>query len=283
MPTIPPEQAGPAEPAEHAQSFQTHRHRQVAESFGVDAARYDRARPGYPAALVDRVVSASPGRDVLDVGCGTGIAARLFQAAGCGVLGVDPDERMASVARQAGLTVEVAPFESWDSAGREFDAVIAAQAWHWVDPVAGATKAAHVLRPGGLLAVFWNAALLPPDLSAAFAEVYRAVQPDLPFNPQARPASQSYQIMCDTTADGMRAVAAFSEPEQWRFDWDRPYARDEWLDQVPTMGGHTLLSPDNLEKLLAGMGAAIDARGGGFTMNYATMAVTAVTVTRTGR
>ena len=94
MPTIPPEQARP---------FETHRQRQVAESFGSDAGRYDRARPSYPGALVDRIVAASPGRDVLDVGCGTGIAARLFQAAGCRVLGVDPDERMASVARQAGL------------------------------------------------------------------------------------------------------------------------------------------------------------------------------------
>jgi len=272
MPTVPPEQPRP---------FETHRQRQVAESFGVDAERYDRARPSYPAALVDRIVAASPGRDVLDVGCGTGIAARQFQAAGCRVLGVDPDDRMASVARQAGLEVEVAKFEDWDSAGREFDAVIAAQAWHWVDSVAGAAKAAQVLRPGGRLAVFWNAALLPPDLSAAIGEVYRTVQPGLPFNPQARPATGSYQIMCDTAADGIRAAAgAFTEPEQWRSDWDHPYARDEWLDQVPTMGGHTRLSPDKLEELLGGMGAAIDSFGGGFTMNYATMVVTA---TRTPR
>jgi hypothetical protein len=36
----------------------------------------------------------------------------------------------------------VAKFEDWDPAGRTFDSVIAAQAWHWVDPVAGAAKAA---------------------------------------------------------------------------------------------------------------------------------------------
>jgi SAM-dependent methyltransferase len=271
MPTIPPEQA---------RSFETHRHRQVAESFGTDAERYDRARPSYPRALVDQIVATSPGRDVLDVGCGTGIAARLFQAAGCRVLGVDPDDRMASVARQGGLEVEVAKFEDWDSAGREFDAVIAAQAWHWVDPVAGAAQAARVLRPGGRLAVFWNAAQSPPELTAAFAEVYRTVQPGLPFNPQARAALDSYQIMCDTAAGGMRTAAAFGEPEQWRFDWDRAYTRDEWLDQVPTMGGHTQLPADKLAGVLAGMSAAIDAYGGGFTMNYATMVVTAP---RTGR
>jgi SAM-dependent methyltransferase len=180
------------------------------------------------------------------------------------------------VARQGGLEVEVAKLEDWDGAGREFDAVIAAQAWHWVDPVAGATQAARVLRPAGRLAVFWNAAQLAPELTAAFAEVYRTVQPGLPFNPQAaRSALESYQIMCDTAADGVRAAAAFGEPEQWRFDWERLYTRDEWLDQVPTMGGHTRLPADKLAELLAGMGAAIDAHGGEFTMNYATVVVTA--------
>jgi SAM-dependent methyltransferase len=87
------------------------------------------------------------------VGCGTGIAARQFQAAGCRVLGVDPDARMADLARRGGIEVEVARFEAWDPAGRDFDAVIAGQAWHWVDPVAGAAGAARALRPGGRLAV----------------------------------------------------------------------------------------------------------------------------------
>ena len=45
---------------------------------------------------------------------------------------------MADFARRTGIEVEVATFEAWDSAGRTFDAVAAGQAWHWVDPVAGA-------------------------------------------------------------------------------------------------------------------------------------------------
>jgi len=79
-------------------SNEPHHHREIAESFGTDAERYDRARPRYPQAMVDRIVATSPGPDVLDVGCGTGIAARQFQAAGCTVLGVDVDARMAEVA-----------------------------------------------------------------------------------------------------------------------------------------------------------------------------------------
>ena len=128
----------------------------MAESFGSDAERYDRARPRYPDAMVTAIVAASPGPGVLDVGCGTGIAARQFQAAGCRVLGVEPDARMAGLARRFGVEVEVATFEAWERAGRAFDAVIAGQAWHWVDPVAGAAQAAQALLPGGRQAVFWN-------------------------------------------------------------------------------------------------------------------------------
>lgn len=54
------------------------------------------------------------------------------------------------------------------------------------------------------------------------------------------------------------------------------YTRDEWLDQVPTSGGHSRFPPPELEELLAGIGAVIDRAGGSFVMRYATVVVTAV-------
>jgi hypothetical protein len=73
----------------------------------------------------------------------------------------------------------------------------------------------------------------------------------------------------------MRTASAFGEPEQWRVDWERSYTRDEWLDVVPTGGGFNQLPPDKLADVLAQLGAAIDAAGGGFTMRCAAVAVTA--------
>lgn len=254
---------------------ESHRARGMAESFGADAERYDRTRPGYPQALADRIVAASPGTDVLDVGIGTGLSARPFLAAGCRVLGVDADARMAALARRRGIQVEVARFEDWDPAGRTFDAVVAGQTWHWVDPVLGAARAAAVLRPGGRLAAFWNTFGFPPDLTDALAAVYARVLPDSPFaaGMLAGPAAYSGQLA--RTADGIRATGAFGEPEQWRVDWERTYSRDEWLDMVPTAGGINRLPRDRLAELLAGIGAAVDAVGGSFTMSYAAVAVTA--------
>ena len=265
MATAPPDRA----------KTELHQRRQVAESFGFDAERYHRARPSYPQVMVERIVSASPGPEVLDVGIGTGIAAQQFRIARCRVLGVDVDARMAEVARRDGFDVEVAAFEAWNPAGRAFDVVVSGQAWHWVDPIAGAAKAAEVLRPGGRLAVFWNAAQLPPEVAEASAAVYRRVLPDFPFDSSAKPGVDLYSALCTRVADGMSEVGMFGSSEQWRFDWDRPYTRGEWLDQLPTVGGNSTLPRAKLEELLEGIGDAVDAVGGGFTMCYTAVVVTA--------
>jgi SAM-dependent methyltransferase len=258
--------------------LQPHVARDWAESFGRDAERYDRARPRYPEALIERIVAASPGRDVLDVGCGTGIAARQFAAAGCRVLGVDVDPRMAELARGHGIEVEVGRFEDWDPAGRGFDAVVAAQAWHWVDAEAGARQAARVLRPYGRLALFWNVArTAEPALAEAFAGVYRAVLGEHPiFGRALGPHTGGYSAFNDRANEAVRRSGAFEEPEDWEYAWDRTYTRDEWLDVVPTQGGHNTLTPGQLERVLAGIAELIDAAGGSFLMHYDVTVATAV-------
>jgi SAM-dependent methyltransferase len=249
----------------------------MAESFGIDPAGYDRARPAYPDELVSRVVARSPGLEVLDVGCGTGIAARQFQAAGCTVLGLEPDVRMAEFARSRGLDVDVATFEAWEPAGRTSDAVVAAQSWHWVDPVAGPAKAAEVLRPGGLLAIFGHVYEPPIELAEPFAAALARVVPDSPFSNQpARRPVESYRTMYAAIGDKLRGTGHFGASEEWQFDWERSYTRDEWLALLPTTGGLTRLAPDDLAAILDVVGGAIDALGGRFTMPYTTLATVAV-------
>ncbi len=254
---------------------ESHHARHMAEGFGEEPEQYDRARPRYPEAMADRILAASPGRDVLDVGIGTGISAQPFRAAGCRVVGVDVDPRMAEFARQRGFEVEVAKFEERGPAGRAFDVVIAGQTWHWVDPVSGAAKAAKVLRAGGRLAMFWNVFQFPRDLGEAFAQVYQRVLPGSPFFRGTSGGLAAYSGLIDKAAGGVRGVGAFSAAEQWQFDWETLYTRDQWLDQVPTSGGHRQFPPGKLDELLSGIGTAIDAVGGRFTMQYSTVVVTA--------
>lgn len=252
-----------------------HHHRDIADSFGAEALRYDRTRPHYPQALADVVLAGLPGRRVLDVGIGTGISALPFLEAGAEIVGVEPDSRMAEVARSHHFAVELSRFEDWEPAGRAFDAVIAGQTWHWIDPVVGAAKAAGLLRPGGRLAVFWNVGDPEPEIASAFAEVHRSVDTGLPFTPWAAPALDGYDAIIEKAVEGIRAAGPFAEPQRHRFDWQCTITRAAWLDQVPTMGGHNRVPPDRLVALLDGLAHVVDRHGGTFVMNYATVVITA--------
>jgi SAM-dependent methyltransferase len=242
-----------------------------ASSFGKNAELYDATRPDYPAALLDDLVAGGP-RRVLDVGCGTGILGRALRARGAGVLGVEPDDLMAAVARRHGLDVEPGTFEAWDDAGRRFDLLVAGQAWHWVDPVAGAAKAALVVVPGGRVVLAWNDAVMPETLRAALDGVYaRHAPPGVTPTVRHRPS--------DWLRDGgseavFAALDAFEVPERKTYAWDRTYTTDQWRQQLETHSDHALMASDARRALLDAVGSAIDDAGGSFAMHYDCRATT---------
>ena len=75
--------------------------------------------------------------------------------------------------------------------------------------------------------------------------------------------------------EGIRAAGGFDEPEEWHFDWEHSYTKDEWLDQVPTSGLLTRLPPEQLDEVLVEIGAAVDAVGGVFVVRYTTVVISA--------
>jgi SAM-dependent methyltransferase len=222
-------------------------------SFGGDAERYDRARPSYPPALID-VLMHGQVRDVLDVGCGTGIAARQLQVRGATVLGIEPDRRMTAVARRQGLDVELSSFEGWDAQGRTFDLLISGQAWHWVDPRRGAQQAARVLRPGGTFAAFWNSGKLDDAARRRADDVYDRLAPGLDDYSVALGNSDPKRF--ELAMEGLRAARAFVEPQLLTFDWQARYSIAAWLDQLPTHSDHASLGERRLGQLLGALGEA---------------------------
>jgi SAM-dependent methyltransferase len=141
---------------------------------------YARWRPGYPAALVDAVLARAgpppPGAVVADLGCGTGIASRLFAARGLRVVGVDPSEAMLDAARSAGGGPT---YRRGDAAATGLaDAcaflAVAAQAFHWfeVDPTLAELR--RILVPGGTCAAFWNCRRPSPFTDALDALLKRS-------------------------------------------------------------------------------------------------------------
>ncbi len=216
--------------------------------------------------LIDDLVADKP-RRVLDVGCGTGKAARLFAARGCQVLGVEPDDRMATVARSHEIPVEVATFEAWDPSGRTFDIVASAQAWHWVDKELGLRKAAAVLGSGAKLAVFWNNGTHDAETRSLLDEAYARYAPELSVASAPRGAVKQTN---SEHIDAIVATGRFETPEIRRSDWVKRYTRDDWLDQLGTHSDHLLLPPSQFQELSAAVAAAIDRLGGEITLWFRT-------------
>jgi SAM-dependent methyltransferase len=231
-----------------------------AGSFGDDALLYDRARPSYPDAMIEDLVRDSP-RAILDVGCGTGISTRAFSTRGFKVLGVEPDARMATVAGEHGLDVEVGTFESWDPAGRSFDLLVCGQSWHWVDPAIGPAKAAEVLVPYGKIALFWNQGTQDQALTNALHSVYDRLAPGMEENSIV--LRDLGRERAEEAAIGFDASLQFTLAKLRSYPWTKSYDKDEWLDNLLTHSDHRTMDPGARDELFNAI-AEVIARFGGF-------------------
>lgn len=238
--------------------------------FGEVADLYDRFRPEYPERLIDDVVrlaGVNGERPVLEVGSGTGKATRMFAARGIPVIGVEPSAEMAAVARhtldgRAAVIIEQSDFEHWDPAGRCFPLLFSAQAWHWVSPQAGFTKARQVLEPGGLIAAFWNR----PDWTAAplraeMLELYRDAVPGMSTNSPMHPANAEV-FTEEPWAEEIEAAPGLGAPELRRYDWVARYTAGEYAGLLATISEVRMLPEDTREALLAALREFIESRGG---------------------
>ena len=149
--------------------------------FSGLAALYARCRPGYPDAAVDYIVARcglGPQTRLVDVGSGTGIAARLFARRGVPVIGVEPNADMRAKAEGEPLppSCPVPRYrdgraEATGLADGTADAVLAAQAFHWFDAAAALREFHRILKPGGWAVLVWN----ERDEADAFTAAYGAV------------------------------------------------------------------------------------------------------------
>jgi SAM-dependent methyltransferase len=133
-------------------------------TFGRVASEYERARPEYPAVVIEcaeRELGLSPASTVLDLAAGTGKLTRRLQERFAHVIAVEPDDAMRACIdgdARAG-TAESIPVDD-----EGVDAVFVGDAFHWFDWPVALAEIRRVLRPGvGGLAIVGNTWPIPAD------------------------------------------------------------------------------------------------------------------------
>lgn len=141
------------------------------QTFDTAAERYDQARPLYDSQIFDDLVvlaDLEAGSRILEIGCGTGQATLPLAERGYRIVALDLGARLAEIARRKlvaheDVEVVVGAFEAWPVPDEPFDAVVSANAFHWIDPTVRITKAADALRSSGSLVVIesWSRPIAP--------------------------------------------------------------------------------------------------------------------------
>ncbi|HJU36520.1 MAG TPA: class I SAM-dependent methyltransferase [Gaiellaceae bacterium] len=244
-----------------------HRDRErLRETFGSVAELYDRARPTYPAVVFDdlaELASLEPGSRVLEIGPGTGKATVELTRRGYAVTGIELSGDLAAIARRdvSEAEIEVGDFETWEPQERDFDAVTAFTAFHWIAPELRYAKTARLLRPGGALAVVADPHVLPANGDSFFAEVqedYDAVVP----HPDNR-APEAPEEIENWWAAEMRASGLFAAVEERRHLRSLVYTADEYVAVLGTFSDNLALPAEQRDELFRRIHARIAARPGG--------------------
>ncbi len=222
--------------------------------FDANALAYDTYRPGYPEETFDDLMTLTglrPGDPVVEIGAGTGIATQPLAQRGLVMTCLEPGPAMAAIARAKlaafpRLTYVPSRFEDSDPPEGSANAVVAANAWHWIDPDIGFSKAATVLGPTGFLCLlFHHVVQVGPD---GFPEHLRRVR-DAIAAPREVDLQASAFMEDHRWSDDVDASGLFTHVATTRHGFSRDLSAAEFVAVSDTYGHSSRLAPEVRTKL----------------------------------
>ena len=219
----------------------------------VDA--YDRTRPRYPVELLHRVkemTQLQPGKKVLEIGAGVGIATVELAKLGLEMVTVEPSLSACELAQHkcsdyARVEFVNSTFEDYEPTGDKFDAIVAATSFHWVTPKIRTQKTASLLKDNGYLVLLWNTPPQPIlEVLHELKPVYQAYAPELTSSEDIQTHQQNLTEFGQEILDSGYYQDLISAHTVCEID----YTVDKYLTLLTTLSPYIRLPPSQRDTLL---------------------------------
>lgn len=227
--------------------------RQRAQTFNTNAAIYDDVRPGYPDQLyrdIQEYAKITGTTRILEIGAGNGIAthemARHWNA---DITAIEPGADLLAIARQRCRQFPKvhfirSTFEEYNTP-EQFDVIMSATAFHWIDPFVKLTKPAKLLKDDGVLAVFWNNYFR--DDNMIFDEINAAYTLYHPTLSGERDIRQAIREKIQTRIDELRSIPVFQHVQHREYTFAVPLTTDGYLKLLKTFSPNAICPPAEIE------------------------------------
>jgi SAM-dependent methyltransferase len=183
----------------------------------------------------------------VEIGAGTGKAARAFASRGVHVTALEPDADMFAVLQRESVGMQVEPvalaFEEYD--GPRTDLVYAAASWHRTDPRSRVRHTCDLLEHGGVVAVF--------------ASPMRLADPDV----QAVSREAGIPVLEDDAFRADHALAAggrFTDLEEHRVVRELVLPQREYVGYLSTVSDFVHLHPEQRQDVLRRLAEVLPAQ-----------------------
>lgn len=221
------------------------------------ARQYERARPRYPEALFDDIVTyanLTAEARILEIGCGTGQATLPLAQRGYTLDGIELGAQLARVAREnlaslPKVKIIQADFDTVHLEPVRYDLVLAATAFHWLDPATRFGKVHRLLKARGALALCWHRPVVT-DISRAFVEAVQIVYQDLApeLTRRYRPPPHPDEVATEY-AELIPASGLFDQLTIHKHYTATRYRAAAYIELLDTFSDHRALEPAKRRRL----------------------------------
>ena len=239
--------------------------------FGLNPQGYEDARPEYPTWIFDHLRERGAlinGTPTLEIGAGTGKATRHLLQYGANPLTIiEPDARFATIlntalnARPANCRVIHESIEDVVLSDNQFDLVVAATAFHWIEPTSGLRKIKRLLRHNGFVALLWNV-LSDRDREDLFHDATYSLLSPVPGNPSEQQNTVPFAL--DSEARQAEAkTAEFTKTEYLESRWSLVLTTEQVGKLYESFSHIQRLDTDSRSKLLDALMTIADSQFNG--------------------